>query len=329
MSKFAVRVIVPVLAFGLALAFAAPAFAVVVGTVPNHAIVGSVDLYGMDEVSARAAISQEASVTNLPVIQATSAGVTLNVTPRNYLTLDVEGMLAKAYAPSAETTFTIARMANIATPTVDAFVGRMATKVYRARHDAYYYVAHSRMHWKPAVYGRALYKTSSKTLLMNALRSQSTTVAPQPTVKMPYHYIAPKITNSKLGRAILVDKSQRKLRLYDHSNLIRRYGVAIGMARYPTPTGTFKIIAKVKNPAWYNPGSDWASGMPNYIAPGPSNPLGTRALYLNSPGIRIHGTNKTWTIGTAASHGCIRVANHNIEKLYPSVPVGTKVFIIK
>ncbi len=69
--------------------------------------------------------------------------------------------------------------------------------------------------------------------------------------------------------------------------------------------------------------------MPAYIPPGPTNPLGLRALYLNSPGIRIHGTYKTWTIGTAASHGCMRVANSQIVKLYPLVPVGTPVFIIK
>jgi L,D-transpeptidase ErfK/SrfK len=67
--------------------------------------------------------------------------------------------------------------------------------------------------------------------------------------------------------------------------------------------------------------------MPSYIGPGPRNPLGTRALYLNASGIRIHGTNNSNSIGTAASHGCMRLRRADIEDLYPLVPIGTPVFI--
>jgi len=329
MCKPASRLILPLFAFCLVFAAALPAFGVGRGPVPYHAFVGATDLYGMEETTAVAAISQEASVTRLPDIKTTSAGMYFTVPTRTYLRLNVQGMLDKAYGPSAETTFTIARMSNISTPSVDAFVGRVASRVYRARHSAYYYVKSGRMRWKGAVYGRTLYKTTSKAAVMAALRKESVTSLAQPTVKLPFKYVTPKVTNRKLGRAILVDKSQRKLRLYDHSKLLKKVGVAVGMSRYPTPSGKFKVIAKAKNPIWRNPGSGWAASMPSYIPGGPSNPLGTRALYINSPGIRIHGTNKTWSIGTAASHGCVRVANRTIEKLYPMVPVGTKVFIIK
>jgi lipoprotein-anchoring transpeptidase ErfK/SrfK len=138
-----------------------------------------------------------------------------------------------------------------------------------------------------------------------------------------------KITAANIGKAIIVDESRRTVRLYSGARVEKGYRCAVGQPRYPTPKGTFKIIAKAMNPAWHNPGSDWARSMPAYIPPGPSNPLGTRALYLNVSGIRIHGTNKISSIGTAASHGCIRMANSDIENLYPRVPVGIPVFIIK
>jgi L,D-transpeptidase ErfK/SrfK len=64
------------------------------------------------------------------------------------------------------------------------------------------------------------------------------------------------------------------------------------------------------------------------IPPGPGNPLGTRALYLNADGIRIHGTPSDSSIGSYASHGCIRMHISESEALYPLVPVGTPVFII-
>ena len=71
----------------------------------------------------------------------------------------------------------------------------------------------------------------------------------------------------------------------------------------------------------------WGAGEPATIPPGPGNPLGTRALYLNAPGIRIHGTYDTASVGTYASHGCIRMTISDSEDLYPRVPVGTTVLI--
>jgi len=67
--------------------------------------------------------------------------------------------------------------------------------------------------------------------------------------------------------------------------------------------------------------------MPASIPPGPGNPLGTRAMYLNAPGIRIHGTWSSSSIGTAASHGCIRMLIADSEQLYPLVPIGTTVIV--
>jgi lipoprotein-anchoring transpeptidase ErfK/SrfK len=139
----------------------------------------------------------------------------------------------------------------------------------------------------------------------------------------------PALTGSTLGKTILVSTSRRTLVLYDGTTIEKKYRCAVGTPGFPTPLGTFKIVLKRYRPTWSNPGSDWAKGMPANIGPGPGNPLGTRALNINSPGIRIHGTSKDYSIGTAASHGCMRMHMWDIEDLYERVKVGTRVIIVR
>lgn len=102
------------------------------------------------------------------------------------------------------------------------------------------------------------------------------------------------------------------------------------MPRYPTPLGWWKIVAKQVDPTWRNNGAEWATTMPDSIPGGPFGPLGTRALYLNASGIRTHGIppSEDWSIGNAASHGCMRMHRWDVEDLYPRVPVGTRVIIV-
>jgi L,D-transpeptidase ErfK/SrfK len=101
------------------------------------------------------------------------------------------------------------------------------------------------------------------------------------------------------------------------------------MQGFNTPDGAWEVVRKVENPTWYNPAPDgWGKDEPLIIPPGPDNPLGTRALYLDAPGIRIHGTPSDSSIGHWASHGCIRMHIPESEALYPLVPVGTPVFIV-
>ncbi len=129
--------------------------------------------------------------------------------------------------------------------------------------------------------------------------------------------------------SIRVDLSERKLYLYrGDGNVAKTYRVAVGMPRYPTPVGDFRVIKKEVDPTWDPPNSDWAAGM-GPIPPGPGNPLGTRWMGLNSPGIGIHGTYTSSSIGTAASHGCIRMRVGEAEDLFTRVFVGTPVEIVK
>jgi L,D-transpeptidase ErfK/SrfK len=110
---------------------------------------------------------------------------------------------------------------------------------------------------------------------------------------------------------------------------MKGYPVAAGSAQYPTPQGEWTIWQKVENPTWVNPDPEgWGASLPASIGPGPGNPLGTRALYLDAPGIRIHGTSASYSIGSYASHGCIRMLMSDVEELYELVPVGTTAHVV-
>ena len=147
-------------------------------------------------------------------------------------------------------------------------------------------------------------------------------------VEIPTKVIEPAVPTAALGTTIVVDVSANTLEVYEGLKVIKEYRVATGTPGYPTPVGTFEIIDKKENPTWYNPDPDgWGADLPASIGPGPGNPLGTRAMYLNAPGIRIHGTWSSSSIGTAASHGCIRMLISDSEELYPTIPIGTPVIV--
>jgi lipoprotein-anchoring transpeptidase ErfK/SrfK len=140
--------------------------------------------------------------------------------------------------------------------------------------------------------------------------------------------VAPKVTEDELGKTIEVNLSTNRLTFYDGLKVRKVYPVATGQPSFPTPQGTWQVVYKRVNPTWTNPDPDgWGADMPKSIPPGPGNPLGTRAMSLNASGILIHGTYAGGSIGTYASHGCIRMFLSDVEALYPQVPIGTPVLI--
>lgn len=139
----------------------------------------------------------------------------------------------------------------------------------------------------------------------------------------------PKITEVTVGKLILVNQEAHTLSLYDRDKLLAKYPVAVGSAKYPTVIGEWAVVRVEKNPTWYNRGSTWMENMPESISPGPTNPLGTRAITINGGGILIHGTSDTGSIGYSVSHGCIRMYMRDVEALYEQVNVGMPVYIIK
>jgi hypothetical protein len=149
------------------------------------------------------------------------------------------------------------------------------------------------------------------------------------SIELALDRLKPEIGRDDLGSTIVVDLSDLQLTLYDGLRQVKTYPVAAGSAQYPTPQGEWTIWQKVENPTWVNPDPEgWGASLPAMIPGGPSNPLGTRALYLDAPGIRIHGTSASYSIGTYASHGCIRMFMDDVEELYEITPVGTTVHVV-
>ncbi len=133
----------------------------------------------------------------------------------------------------------------------------------------------------------------------------------------------------KQYRAVVtIDRAHFKLRLFRHLKHRKTYGIAVGTPDYPTPTGRFSITNKAVNPAWTAPDQPWAGAYRNEVVAGGSaaNPLKARWLGVVG-GVGIHGTAAEYSIGTRASHGCIRMRVSDVIDLYPRVPVGSAVLI--
>ncbi len=127
---------------------------------------------------------------------------------------------------------------------------------------------------------------------------------------------------------VLIDTDARFLYLVEDGGTARRYGIGVGKPGFEW-AGTHRVTRKAEWPDWRPPPEMIARNpkLPKYMAGGPRNPLGARALYLGSTLYRIHGSNEPWSIGRAVSSGCIRMRNEDVTDLYDRVPVGTTVIV--
>ena len=131
----------------------------------------------------------------------------------------------------------------------------------------------------------------------------------------------------RYGTYLLVSRETFTLRLYKSLKLVKTYRIAVGRAGLETPAGEYTINDKQVNPSWHVPLSSWAGALAGQIIPpGPADPLKSRWLGFFD-GAGIHGTVDTWSIGTAASHGCIRMTIPDVEDLYPRVPLHTPIYV--
>lgn len=120
-------------------------------------------------------------------------------------------------------------------------------------------------------------------------------------------------------RVVLVSIPDRKLAVIQDGDVTATFPIAVGARVSPSPTGEFTIVSRVTNPTYYHAGK--------VIPSGKDNPLGTRWLGLSQKGYGIHGTNAPRSVGHAASHGCIRLRNRDMERLFAMLRTGDRVVI--
>ena len=144
--------------------------------------------------------------------------------------------------------------------------------------------------------------------------------------------LQPKVTSEdaqrRLDTAIVVNRGAFQLTLYKHLKPVKTYPIAVGQIGLETPAGLYHVQNKAVNPAWNVPNSSWAGSLAGQVIPGgaPNNPLKARWMGIFD-GAGIHGTDAIGSIGTAASHGCIRMRIPDVIELYDRVPVGAPVYI--
>lgn len=234
---------------------------------------------------------------------------------------------AKAVLAAPAGTAVKPRLEFIRTP-IRAFVDGFAKRVFVPAKDAGVRITLRRIFQTKARAGRRLAVKRVNVLIERALADPTRPRTLRVKLVRTKPAVGAKDLKRRYRTIITIDKSNFTLRLFKRLRYDRRYGVAIGQPAYPTPEGLFAIQSKQVNPTWTAPNSPWAgeAAGQSFSAGDPNNPLAARWMGVNGP-IGIHGTYQEYSIGTAASHGCIRMRIADVKDLFRRVSIGTPVLI--
>jgi lipoprotein-anchoring transpeptidase ErfK/SrfK len=173
---------------------------------------------------------------------------------------------------------------------------------------------------------------ADKPALVDKLVDSLRDVGSERTLSAETETVKPPTTDTSIWDAhptvVTVSHDEKLVRVFDRGEIVKTYKVAVGQPAYPTPYGTFSIQTMQKDPAWNVPDSEWAGDLAGTTIPGgdPANPLKARFIGFDGS-VGFHGTSDIASLGTAASHGCIRMLVGDVKDLYDRVAVGTTVYV--
>ena len=255
---------------------------------------------------------------------------------------DVEGMVDRAldesqegglpsriwrYATGGEVDESISPKVTYDEAAVSEFIAKIAAAINREPVDASVEPASASIEPVPGQEGRTLREAELRDQLALAVQSPD-----HRSVEAEVDTVEPEVTTEELVAQypvyLTVDRSSFQLKLWKDLKLAKTYTVAIGAVGFETPAGLYSIQSKAVDPAWNVPDSDWAGKLAGKVIPGgaANNPLKARWLGIYD-GAGIHGTDDVASLGSAASHGCVRMAVADVIELYDQVPVGTPIYI--
>lgn len=165
-----------------------------------------------------------------------------------------------------------------------------------------------------------------------AVVAQLTSAVGDRVLEVPTRTVQPKVSSQQVAKrypvVVEVNRGGFQLSLYKRLKLVKTYPIAVGQAGLETPAGLYKVSNKAVNPAWTVPNSAWAGSLAGRVIPGGTaeNPLKSRWIGVYD-GVGVHGTADRGSIGSNASHGCIRMYIEDVEALYDEVPVGAPIYI--
>jgi lipoprotein-anchoring transpeptidase ErfK/SrfK len=306
--------------------------------------VGDVDVGGLSEEEARRLVRRE-------LVEPLSGPLKVRYRNESFVLsskelrvrADVEGMVAAAsaasregslpsrlwrYATGAEVEATVKPRVSYSHAAVDRFVDEIAAAINREPVDASIEPTATSLN---PVRGRAGMSLRAEQLRerIHAMLAAGGDVR---AVRARAERVAPEVTTAELKERhptyVVVDRGSFTLRFFEDLKLSEEYTIAVGQQGYDTPAGVYEIESMQVNPTWYVPNEEWAGELAgSVVPPGPENPLKARWMGFYG-GAGIHGTDDLASLGTAASHGCIRMSIPDVTELYDRVSVGTPVAIL-
>lgn len=166
---------------------------------------------------------------------------------------------------------------------------------------------------------------SSEESIQTAVSSANSSIVIEPALSIPeLPSIRPILPDVQQETRLVLRIRERRVYVYQGNVVKASYPVAVGRPGWETPTGHFQVMQKISNPGWTNPFTG------EVAPPGPDNPLGERWIAFWTDGknfVGFHGTPNPETVGRAASHGCVRMFNTDVRKLFEMVKVGTPVVV--
>lgn len=312
-------------------------------TIAKGVTIAGIDVGGLDSTAARARVKAAIDDRNAPVT-VTGAGRTWRITPRQAgAEVNVDSAVSDAVSRSrggwfgervvrsitgGQVAANIQPQVTLSSPAVHRFVVDVANGLDRKPVEAHLVYGPSSLGTAAGSPGRVVRRHQLEADVAGALADLP---ARPVEIREAVRTVDPKTSEKGLAEryptVITVSRSGFRLYLWKGLKLDRSYPIAVGMAGLETPAGLYSIQDKQMNPYWHVPKSAWAGALAGkVIPPGPDNPIKARWMGV-AAGAGIHGTSAEGSLGSAASHGCIRMAVSDVIDLYDRVPVGTPVYI--
>jgi lipoprotein-anchoring transpeptidase ErfK/SrfK len=210
---------------------------------------------------------------------------------------------------------------------VKDFVNELAEAIDQDAVDATVVPSGSRLVKQSGEAGRAVQKREMTNAINDAAQSPGRDQPVEAVVETTKPEITTKELDDAYPRYVYIDRGSYTLRFYRNLKLERSYSIAVGQAGLETPAGLYHVTDKQVNPYWHVPNSAWAGSLAGQvIPPGPSNPLQARWIGI-AEGAGIHGTSDTGSLGSAASHGCVRMSVSDVIELYDKVQYGDPIYV--
>ena len=305
--------------------------------------IGGVDVGGMTAEEATGKVDDALVDPLRKPVTATYDGVKYQLSAeRLEVRSDVDGMVDRAleesregglptrvwrYATGGEVDVAIAPQISYSGSAIHEFVDKVAAEVNRPAVNASIEASSTSLNAVAGQDGLAVDQDSLRAKLESAVQSPA-----KRHVSVPVEAVEPEVTRDELAAQypiyLTVDQSSFELTLWRDLKPVQTYQVAVGLPKYPTPNGSYVIGSKQVDPVWSVPNSPWAGELAGTTVAGGSaeNPLKARWMGITD-GVGIHGTDAVESLGTRASHGCIRMSVPDVIELYDQVPVGAPIYI--